>query len=85
MKRYREDTRGSRVPRIIESARRHAGRLVVVRAGGGREQGAFAQARAFTVESDGSARLLSSSHRREAELYFFNPRSLTFSERRAVA
>ena len=85
MKRYREAMRGSRVPRIRESARRNAGRLVVVRAGGGRERGAWQQARAFSVEADGSARLLSLSHRREAELYFFNSRRVTFSEGRAAA
>lgn len=68
-----------------QRARRRPG-LIVVRAGGGRrEQGAWAQARAFAVESDGSARLLSLTHRRESDIYFFNARRVSFDEARAAA
>jgi hypothetical protein len=38
--------------------------LIIVRAAGGREQGAFSQVRALFVEANGDARLLALSHTR---------------------
>jgi hypothetical protein len=42
--------------------------LIIVRAGGGREQGSFCQVRALFVEANGDARLLALSHKRSANV-----------------
>jgi hypothetical protein len=66
-----------------QSARRP--NLIVIRAGGCRGKGTcWTQARAFSVEADGSARLLSLSHRSGAGS-FFNPRRHFSNGERRVA
>ena len=52
----------------LKASTRPAG-LVVMRSGGGREQGAYRQARAFSVDADGTARLLSLTHTKGAGSY----------------
>jgi hypothetical protein len=42
--------------------------LIIVRAAGGREQGAFSQVRALIVEANGDARLLALSHTRNTNI-----------------
>jgi hypothetical protein len=74
--------RGSSVPRYPESARRP--RVIVVRAAGGREQGAYRQARAFAVEPDGSARLLALTHTR-IRCALPHVRHYSHNERKAAA
>jgi len=56
--------------------------LIIVRAAGGREQGAFSQVRALIVEANGDARLLALSHKRSANV---QSRARRYNYRREVA